>query len=90
MLALCRLHRLPAPLVNEVVEGHERDFVWLEQRLIVETDGWQAHATRQAFENDRRRDAHLMAAGWRPLRVTWRRLTEEPAGLAEQLKRLLA
>ncbi len=89
MLALCRLHRLPAPLVNEVVEGHERDFVWPEQRLIVETDGWQAHGTRQAFENDRLRDAHLIAAGWRPLRLTWKRLTDEPAEVADLLRKLI-
>ena len=89
MLALCRRHRLPAPLVNEVVEGHERDFVWPEQRLIVETDGWQAHGTRQAFENDRRRDAHLIAAGWRPLRLTWKRLTNEPAEVADLLRKLI-
>ena len=72
-----------------MVEGHERDFVWPEQRLIVETDGWQAHGTRQAFENDRLRDAHLIAAGWRPLRLTWKRLTNEPAEVADLLRKLI-
>ena len=77
MLALCRRHRLPAPLVNEVVEGHERDFVWPEQRLIVETDGWQATAPQAPSSRPapRRRPAR---AGWRPA-VTWKRLTSEPA-----------
>ena len=89
MLSLCRRHGVPAPLVNEVVEGHERDFVWPEQRLIVETDGWQAHGTRQAFENDRLRDAQLIAAGWRPLRLTWKRLTNEPAEVADLLRKLI-
>jgi very-short-patch-repair endonuclease len=89
MLTLCRRHGIPAPLVNEVVEGHERDFVWPAQRLIVETDGWQAHGTRQAFEIDRLRDAHLVAAGWRPVRLTWKRLNQEPAAVAEQLRRIL-
>lgn len=89
MLALCRAHELPQPLLNHEVEGHERDFVWPAQRLIVETDGWQAHGTKQAFEADRRRDAHLVAAGWRPVRLTWKRLSQEPAAVAEQLRRML-
>lgn len=70
MLALCRRYELPAPLVNEEIEGYTADFVWPEQRVIVETDGWQEHRTRRAFESDRRRDADLVAAHWRPLRLT--------------------
>ncbi len=89
MLALCRCHGLPAPRVNQVVEGHERDFVWPAQRLVVETDGWQAHGTRQAFEADRLRDAHLLAAGWRPVRLTWKRLNREPGAVAKQLRQML-
>jgi len=57
MLSLCRRFRLPTPEVNSRIQGYEVDFLWREQRLIVETDGWQAHGTRGAFERDRRRDA---------------------------------
>ena len=89
MLSLCRRHGIPAPLVNEEVEGYEADFVWPEHRVIVETDGWRAHGTRRAFESDRRRDAHLTAARWRPLRLTWKRLTTDQEGVAAQLKRVL-
>jgi very-short-patch-repair endonuclease len=48
-----------------------------------------SHGTRAAFERDRRRDADLTAAGWRVLRVTWRRVNGEPRALAAQLERLL-
>jgi very-short-patch-repair endonuclease len=89
MLAICRRSRLPSPLVNEVVEGYTVDFAWPRRRVIAETDGWQAHGTRQAFERDRRRDAALTAAGWRVVRVTWRRLHDEPQAVARQLGRLL-
>jgi len=65
MLTLCGSYRLPAPEVNSSIESYTVDFVWRAQRLIVETDGWQAHGTRNAFERDRRRDADLLAAGWR-------------------------
>jgi very-short-patch-repair endonuclease len=89
MLALCRRFDLPSPLVNERVGLYTVDFAWPEQRVIVETDGWQAHRTRRAFEGDRRRDADLIAADWRPLRLTWKRLTTEEKSVAVQLKRVL-
>lgn len=89
MLALCRRYALAAPLVNTKIEGYTVDFAWPEQHLIAETDGWQAHGTRQAFERDRRRDADLTVAGWRVVRITWKRLLDEPRAVATQLKRLL-
>jgi very-short-patch-repair endonuclease len=53
--------------------GHcEVDFFWPKQMLIVETDGWETHGTRAAFEADRARDAALMAAGLRVVRFSWR------------------
>ena len=85
MLSLCGSRRLPAPEVNAVVEGHEVDFVWRRKRLIVETDGWHAHGTRGAFERDRRRDAELLAAGWRVLRISHARLELEPYWVAARL-----
>jgi very-short-patch-repair endonuclease len=90
MLSLCHSCRLPTPEVNVAVEGHERDFGWPQARLIVETDGWRAHGTRSAFERDRRRDADLVAAGWRVLRITHRQLETEPAWVARRLPAALA
>jgi very-short-patch-repair endonuclease len=89
MLSLCRSSGLPEPEVNRQIEGYLVDFVWRDARLIVETDGWQAHGTRSAFERDRIRDAHLIALGWRVVRITARRLAREPERVAAQLARLL-
>jgi very-short-patch-repair endonuclease len=89
-LALCRNANLPQPEVNVHVEGYEVDFLWRAQRLIVETDGHAAHRTRRAFERDPVRDADLIEAGYRPIRITERRLRSEPAAVAAQLHRLLA
>jgi very-short-patch-repair endonuclease len=89
LLELCRNYDLPQPLVNHTIEGYEVDFIWPQARLIVETDGWAAHRTRTAFERDRLRDATLEAAGWRVIRITWRRLVREPELVAAQLARLL-
>jgi very-short-patch-repair endonuclease len=90
LLALCRKHGLPQPLVNHVVEGYQVDFVWPRAKLILEADSWSAHGRRSAFERDRLRDAALQVAGWRVIRITWKRLLREPAAVAAQLARLLA
>ncbi len=90
MLSLCDRFRLPTPEVNVTIQGYEVDFVWRERRLVVEVDGWAAHGTRRAFERDRQRDADLVAAGWRVLRVSWERLAAEPVWVAERLAEALA
>jgi very-short-patch-repair endonuclease len=87
-IALCDRYKLPRPEVNVYVEGYECDFVWREQRLIVETDGGAAHGTTRAMQRDPVRDADLMVAGWRVWRLTYERLFREPDAVAEQLMRL--
>lgn len=57
---------------------------------MVETDSWQAHGTDSAFEDDRRRDAELIDAGWTVLRITHDRRATEPAKVAAQPARILA
>jgi very-short-patch-repair endonuclease len=88
-LAFLEARGLPRPRVNVLIEGLEVDFVWPEQRLIVELDGRQTHATTAAFERDRERDRILQAAGWRVVRITWRQLQDDPAAIARDLGRLL-
>jgi very-short-patch-repair endonuclease len=90
LLELVRAARLPAPEANVRVAGHEVDLLWRAQRVIVEVDGFAYHGTRAAFERDRRRDAALLAAGYRVIRLTWRQITEEPAAVAALLGGLLA
>ena len=93
-LALCRDAGLPMPRVNSPVEAGQRtfeaDFCWSRSRLLVETDGRRHHATRLAFERDRRRDQMLTAAGWTVLRVTWRQIRDEPSRLTSTISALLA
>ncbi len=78
MRRLCRAARLPAPRTNARIVGYEVDFLWSQDGLIVEVDGFQFHGHRAAFERDRRKDQALIAAGYRVMRVTWRQLTDEP------------
>jgi very-short-patch-repair endonuclease len=89
MLALIRAAGLPLPRVNEPVGPYRGDFVWPEHRLIVETDGWQTHGTRLAFEADRTRDADLTRAGWTVVRFTWRQVRDAPEHVAATIAAVL-
>ena len=88
-VALCTEHRLALPETNVYVEGYEVDFLWRRERLIVETDGRGAHMTRSAFERDRMRDAELLTAGYRVMRLTDARLVREPDAVMAQIVALL-
>jgi very-short-patch-repair endonuclease len=89
-IKLCRAHHLPLPLTNQYVEGELVDAYWPDHGLIVEVDGWRTHKTRAAFERDRLRDAKLVAAGYRVLRFTSRRIKDDPRGVAEDLRKALS
>jgi Transcriptional regulator, AbiEi antitoxin/REase_MTES_1575 len=92
-LALCRAASLPKPEVNAWITlddgiAYKIDFLWRAERLAVETDGWRSHGTRQAFENDRRRDRRLRLAGWDVVRFTWRDVEREPGEVTAVLAKL--
>jgi very-short-patch-repair endonuclease len=88
-LAFLRTTDLPLPETNTYVDGFEVDAVWREKKLAVELDSYQYHGTRSRFESDRVRDAALQIAGYRIIRVTWRRLRQS-AALERDLRALLA
>ena len=89
-LALCRRHRLAPPEVNARLGEFTVDFLWRDRRLIVETDGWGGHGGRQAFEDDRARDARLKLLGYDVVRFTYRQVDTEPTRVAKTLASLLA
>ena len=60
-----------------------------EYRLIVELDGYRAHAGRAAFEADRARDVELKALGYDVVRFTWQQVTVRSADVARTVRRLL-
>ena len=90
MLELVRAAGLPLPQVNRPLPPFTPDFTWPEERVIVETDGWEAHGHRLAFERDRARDAVLHANGYVVLRFTWRQLNEEPFMVVARIAQVLA
>jgi very-short-patch-repair endonuclease len=80
---------LPEPLTNVSILDHEVDAYWPGHRLVVEMDSWEFHSHRAAFESDRKRDAKMQAASYRVLRFTHRRLHDEPAAVAAELRAIL-
>jgi very-short-patch-repair endonuclease len=90
MLRLAREAGLPEPLTNVPFENIELDFVWAQQRLVVEVDGGEFHSGPTAFQEDRDRDARLVAAGYRVIRFTWHQLTEQPMKVVARIAQALA
>lgn len=93
-LQICDAAALPAPQVNTWLpladgSGFRPDFLWPEQRLIVETDSRTFHDTHRRFEHDRRRDQLLAIAGWRVIRFTWRQVFHKSEQVATTLRALL-
>lgn len=89
-LDLLRRARLARPRTNVPIVGFRVDFFWPDERVVVEVDGRAFHSSPRRFESDRRRDATLLAAGIRVLRVTWKQLTTEPEAVVADLSRILA
>jgi very-short-patch-repair endonuclease len=87
---LIRRAGLPRPRFNALLCGYEVDALWEAERLVVETDGWDAHGHRAAFERDRARDADLTARGYAVLRFTWRQIVDRPDLVAARIAAALA
>jgi very-short-patch-repair endonuclease len=78
-LALYRRHDIPPPEVNVKLGRWEVDFLWRQQRLVVEADFFAYHRGSISFEDDYSRDLDLRTAGYTVLRFTDTQLEEEPA-----------
>jgi very-short-patch-repair endonuclease len=79
-------HRLPAMQFHAMVCGFEVDFLVIGTNVVIECDGWASHGLqRDQFEFDRIRGNKLAAAGFVVLHITWRRLRNESAAVAEEI-----
>jgi hypothetical protein len=68
------------PTDSEFFPGHN---------LIVELDGWEFHRDRQAFEDDRERDAENLRVGVATMRITRDRFDKTPDREAARLTEIL-
>lgn len=65
--------------------AYRADFAWEHERVILEADGRTAHQRLEAMDDDRARDADLLAVGWRTVRVTGYQLRAERAAFVASL-----
>jgi very-short-patch-repair endonuclease len=89
-LELTRKGGLPHPEINVRLGRYEVDFLWRQQRVVVEIDGYAYHSSRAALERDHRRDAELQATGYLVIRISWRELTREPEAVLVRIALALA
>jgi very-short-patch-repair endonuclease len=87
-LTLLRAHDLPLPDVNARLGPYTVDFLWRDQRLVVELDSYAYHSDRPTFTRDRARDRYLQARGLRTARVSEDEL-DDGSALAASLHALL-
>ncbi|MFZ1995937.1 MAG: hypothetical protein WAU75_17640 [Solirubrobacteraceae bacterium] len=88
-LAFIKTYNLPPPQVNVHVNGREVDALFPAHKLIVEADGWEFHRDREAFEDDRERDAENLRHGIATVRVTRDRIGHTPDREAARLNEIL-
>jgi hypothetical protein len=86
----CRRHGLPDPEPNAKVGPFTVDFLWRAEKVVVETDSYRTHGGPLAFEEDRQRDIYLKVRGYEVVRVTDRQLDADQAGVARDLRAILA
>jgi very-short-patch-repair endonuclease len=76
--------------VNLVAGSIEVDFLWTEQRFVLEADSRDFHGTEVAFERDRWRDRELLRVGFSTLRVTRIQVESEAEKIADAICRQLS
>lgn len=87
MLSLCFTNSLPAFEFQAPIGPYRVDFLWREQRVIAECDGFAFHgSTRDQFERDRRRDAYLQSLGYTVWRFSFRQIVSEAQLVGTQLR----
>ncbi|MEA2142152.1 MAG: hypothetical protein QOI64_582 [Solirubrobacteraceae bacterium] len=81
------------PDVNPRLVLEERrirpDLLWCDERVVVELDGATWHDDPLTRADDAEKQAILEAAGYRVLRVSWRRLVDHPGQTLARIARAL-
>jgi very-short-patch-repair endonuclease len=93
LLPLLTEAALPIPQTNAKLRlagrVYEVDFLWREQKLVVETDGGRYHDNPVAGGRDSSRNRALTKAGYRLPRLGWEDLRDRPDQTMAEIARLL-
>jgi very-short-patch-repair endonuclease len=82
---LIRRSGIPEPRTNARVAGYEVDCHWSALALVVEVDSASVHGTPRSFQADRAKEAALVAAGQRLIRVTRWEVVRRPEATIARL-----
>jgi predicted transcriptional regulator of viral defense system len=88
-LKLLRNAGLARPVTNRPAGGRFVDCRWPEHKLTVELDSYRYHASRHAWELDRRRERQAYARGDQFRRYTWGDVVEFPRQMLRELRAVL-
>jgi very-short-patch-repair endonuclease len=77
-LALIRKAGLLEPETQVGIAAFTVDFLWREERVVFEIDGYTFHTSRSAFDRDRRKDLALKQARYDPNHVSRDQVKYEP------------
>ncbi len=77
-LKLMRESGLPMPQANQRLGRYVPDFMWRQQRLIVEIDSYTFHGGPNGFDSDHDKDLVYREAGFDVLRPTRSHVINEP------------
>ncbi len=93
LLPLLTEAALPIPQTNAKLrlagKVYEVDFLWREQKLVVETDGGRFHDNPAAGGRDSKRNHALAKAGYHLPRLGWEDLRDRPDQTMREIARLL-
>ncbi len=84
-LRLCHRHGLPRPEVNVKLGRWTVDFLWRQEGAVVETDFYDYHRGRVAFQDDRRRDLELRRLGFDVHHFSEEQINDEPGSVAADI-----
>jgi very-short-patch-repair endonuclease len=87
---LRRQHDLPEFEFQRPVDRYVPDFCRVEEKVLVECDGFRDHGRRQdQVASDKARDADLIDQGWVVLRFTWHQINHRAAWVAQRIRSTL-
>jgi very-short-patch-repair endonuclease len=89
LLAAAGLHPETQAVIRDDRFVARVDFLFREERLVVEADGFRFHSDRTAYRNDRRRGNALLRAGYRVARFSWEDVRHAPDHVVTLVERLL-
>jgi very-short-patch-repair endonuclease len=86
---IVKAHRLPDPGRQRIVGPFRIDFAYLDDRVLIELDGWGHHSTKTDLQADTRRQTELGSEHWFVLRFSWEDVTRNVGWVVSRIRKVL-